>query len=156
MTYRSNVLFPPVDGRSTPIFQTTRRHIPVERNLDIQSRESLKSQEEWKYRRRTDGSGLHKTALVSESHVFAWCINQIITSESRQCHHTCAWRHSDIVACTAWFPLRSLRRCSSSSVITQVTLLHNYALWFAFQYALYTLRISVNINVRLSLCTSWR
>ena len=46
MTYQSNVLLPPADGRSTPIFQTTRRHIPVERNLDIQSRESLKSHEE--------------------------------------------------------------------------------------------------------------
>ena len=41
MTYQSNVLLPRSDGRSTPIFQTTRRHVPGERNLDIHSLESL-------------------------------------------------------------------------------------------------------------------
>jgi hypothetical protein len=74
MTYHIKVLLPLADGRRTPIFQTTRRHIPVERNLDIQSRESLKSHEDWKYRRRTDGSVLHKAALVGARHVVAWCI----------------------------------------------------------------------------------
>ena len=42
-------------------------------------------------------------------------INRIITKESRQCHHTCASRHSDIVDCTARFPLRSLWQYSTST-----------------------------------------
>jgi len=50
---------------------------------------------------------------------------------------------------------RTAKDYSASSFITQATLLPNYAVWFAFQYAIYTLWSSVNINVRLSLSRPW-